>query len=233
MASQSPIPSNEINFIESEQTLQEVSALDDDVIKDSKKTTTPSPILAKSDSTAGAATLACNLPWIPGTFRTSVMMSSFVAAIAISLYAQRNADLVYKNPQLLVLIPIIISFSGSVATNAVQRTLMVWSEECFKAQGTRLIWTLKLSMQGILIGLGVSVLAMIIFHLMHFSPKVVTILGITLPVIMLSATVVGIAASIILMAFFERHRPYIGNIVLPINDFLNTLIYLRIARLML
>jgi hypothetical protein len=50
---------------------------------------------------------------------------------------------------------------------------------------------------------------------------------------MLSATVVGIAASIILMAFFERHRPYIGNIVLPINDFLNTLIYLRIARLML
>jgi biopolymer transport protein ExbB/TolQ len=68
---------------------------------------------------------------------------------------------------------------------------------------------------------------------MHFSPKVVTILGITLPVIMLSATVVGIMVSIILMAFFERHRSYIGNIVLPINDFLNTLIYLRIARLML
>lgn len=174
--------------------------------------------------------LLCETSWLPRAFSLNIHMIAFVFVFIVVFIANSNRKAIRGNNQFLMVLPIIISFSGNVGVGVLTRTLLLWNDVCFHSTKSKIYWFFQQITRGIIIALVVSIISFLLLNLLHFDNRVIEATIMTIIITICSSSALGVAYPLILRLFSTQAPQLSGTILLISNDILSTYIYFAVVR---
>jgi hypothetical protein len=172
----------------------------------------------------------CVITWYPSELRVGIVSISFVIALIAAFISSRHRALVVKHPELLMIMPVIISFTGTMAVQVLTKTILIYDKECFKDIWAKMMWIFKQMIQGALMGLIAGLIGSAVLKSIHFHNITMYILITVLPMIALTSCMLGVVYPVLIKAFLSASMlPYSGTAMLLTNDILCTYMFFVVA----
>lgn len=173
---------------------------------------------------------SCKSSWIPSQTRMNVVIGAFLVAVVIAFINKSYSHVFAKDIQFLIVLPIVISFSGNMGVQNLTRTLLIWKDTCFKTTSAKMSWLLYTVSQGFVLSITVSAIGILVLSVLRFKVNVIMAVCITLILATFMSSILAIVYPVALTYLHNNESPrYAGSLLLLSNDILVTLIYITIA----
>lgn len=169
--------------------------------------------------------VSCNTEWLPSFASIIVVATTFMLSIGIVYVANLMKKNFKNRTEFLLVLPLIVSFSGSIGVNAMTRTLLIWNDKCFNHFHSKVKWFIQQVIRSVIIGVVIGTIA---YTILVYFLRFPTVLGKTIFVTLLTvinvSTILGVILPLIIRYFLNAPQ-FTGNAVLLLNDILATIIY--------
>jgi hypothetical protein len=172
----------------------------------------------------------CNTEWAPKVFTLLVTLGTFMLSFMVVVVAMKMRQRIQNKVEYLYLLPVIVSYSGSIGVNNMTRTLLVWNDDCFANPWSKVKWLAQQIIRSIIIGCMVGATAFIIItRILKLSHHLGVSVSITLVVVLVLSSFIGVLAPLVLRLVSLNASQFSGNMILLINDLMATLVYFTIS----
>lgn len=148
--------------------------------------------------------VTCTCEWLPKTLDFGITAASFVFSFVLVWVVNNMKSFLKGNIQFFTVLPVVLSFASGTSVKIMSHTMVALNEECFSTLSRKkTVWLSKMAFRVFLsmlvasavgyfivvyvMGLPESV-ALVMFFTMLFSSLMVTVVAVTVPLLLRSAS---------------------------------------------
>lgn len=199
--------------------------------KEKKKTSTiASSVLQQVASVKPDSHLTCSTRWLPDAYSLNMNLVTFIVVFIVVFIINSNQAIMKGNMQYLMVLPIIISFSGNIGVGALTRTLLIWNDFCFNNTRSKLLWLAQQLLRVVILGVFISLIATVFLLLMRFDMRVIISMLLTIMLTLFASTALGVIYPLVLKMVSDKAPEYAGNLLLITNDVLASVFFITFIK---